>query len=67
MRAQLMYHVVADTWVCALAQRMTAPPGHSERSRLSVMCQTYCNLHHPLKIKRSVFMPEPEVCNHALV
>ena len=42
-------------------QRIVAPPGHTQRSRLSVMTQNLCHVHWGFTIPGSVFTPAPKV------
>jgi len=44
-----------------VAQRMSAPPGDKERSRLSVMCQNYARVHQNFLIPGGAFLPKPDV------
>ncbi len=43
------------------SQRIIAPPGHTDRSRLSVMVQHLCHIHWGFVIKGKVFVPPPRV------
>ena len=49
-----------------VVDRMVAPPGHSDRSRLSVMLQRYCYLEPLLDVPPESFDPAPKV-NSAVV
>ena len=42
-------------------QRIVAPPGHTQRSRLSIMAQHLCHVHWGFTIPGSVFTPPPQV------
>jgi len=44
-----------------VAQRMSAPPGHASRSRLSVMCQNWARVHQNFVIPGGAFLPKPDV------
>ena len=44
-----------------VAQRMSAPPGNKERSRLSIMCQNYTTVHQNFLIPGAAFLPKPDV------
>jgi len=44
-----------------VAQRMSAPPGNKERSRLSIMCQNYATVHQNFLIPGGAFLPKPDV------
>lgn len=44
-----------------VAQRMSAPPGASCRSRLSVMCQNWAKVHQNFLIPGGAFLPKPDV------
>eukprot|EP00090_Calanus_glacialis_P003474 TRINITY_DN12570_c0_g1_i3.p1 TRINITY_DN12570_c0_g1~~TRINITY_DN12570_c0_g1_i3.p1 ORF type:complete len:356 (-),score=119.76 TRINITY_DN12570_c0_g1_i3:115-1182(-) len=44
-----------------VAQRMSAPPGHTSRSRLSVMCQNWARVHQNFTIPGGAFLPKPDV------
>jgi dimethyladenosine transferase 1 len=44
-----------------VAQRITAPPGHQQRSRLSAMVQHLCGVKWGCTLPSSVFVPRPEV------
>ncbi|KAA0201075.1 hypothetical protein HAZT_HAZT006113 [Hyalella azteca] len=41
--------------------RITAVPAHSQRSRLSVMCQNWCEVEHLFTIPGRAFVPQPDV------
>ena len=40
---------------------MVAPPGDSERSRLSVVCQNYAQVRYPYTLPGTAFVPPPKV------
>lgn len=44
-----------------VAQRMVASPSNMQRSRLSIMCQNWCEVHFKFVIPGKVFIPKPEV------
>ncbi|XP_056423029.1 dimethyladenosine transferase 1, mitochondrial [Hyla sarda] len=44
-----------------IAERMTAPPGSKQRSRLSIMTQYLCQVKHCFTIPGRAFVPKPEV------
>jgi len=44
-----------------VAQRMSAPPGDTERSRLSVMCQNWAAVKQNFIIPGGAFLPKPDV------
>uniref|UniRef100_A0A1B6KI00 rRNA adenine N(6)-methyltransferase n=1 Tax=Graphocephala atropunctata TaxID=36148 RepID=A0A1B6KI00_9HEMI len=44
-----------------VAERMAAPVMTSQRCRLSIMCQNWCQVHHKFNIPGSAFLPKPEV------
>jgi len=44
-----------------VVDRMVAPPGATCRSRLSVMCQNWCDVQHRFTIPGQAFVPKPEV------
>jgi len=44
-----------------VAQRMSAPPGSKNRSRLSIMCQNYTMVHQNFLIPGGAFLPKPDV------
>ncbi|XP_059209577.1 dimethyladenosine transferase 1, mitochondrial [Centropristis striata] len=44
-----------------VAERMTASTGSRQRSRLSVMTQSYCTVHKKFTIPGKAFVPKPEV------
>ncbi|XP_071517079.1 dimethyladenosine transferase 1, mitochondrial isoform X2 [Panulirus ornatus] len=49
------------TFQLEVVQRMVALPGHSQRCRLSVMCQNWCDVTHKFTIPGRAFVPKPEV------
>ncbi|XP_045106098.1 dimethyladenosine transferase 1, mitochondrial-like [Portunus trituberculatus] len=49
------------TYQLEVAQRMAAPPGHHQRSRLSLMCQNWCHVRHCFTIPGRAFVPPPDV------
>lgn len=44
-----------------VAERIVAPIMHSQRCRLSVMCQFWCNVRHKFTIPGKAFLPKPDV------
>lgn len=44
-----------------VGERITAVPTHSQRSRLSVMCQNWCEVEHAFTIPGKAFYPKPQV------
>ncbi|KAK6645516.1 hypothetical protein RUM43_001793 [Polyplax serrata] len=44
-----------------VARRIVAPPNSKFRSRLSIMCQTWCDPHHKFTIPGRAFVPKPDV------
>ncbi|XP_019858415.1 PREDICTED: dimethyladenosine transferase 1, mitochondrial-like [Amphimedon queenslandica] len=44
-----------------VAERITAPPGHTQRSRLSIMVQSLCTAKQCLTLHSSTFVPRPKV------
>ncbi|KAB7500295.1 Dimethyladenosine transferase 1, mitochondrial [Armadillidium nasatum] len=44
-----------------VAQRMVAHPCHFQRSRLSIMCQNWCEVDHKFVIPGRAFIPKPDV------
>lgn len=44
-----------------VAERIVAPIMHSQRCRLSVMCQFWCNVDYKFTIPGTAFVPKPEV------
>uniref|UniRef100_A0A8D9AND8 rRNA adenine N(6)-methyltransferase n=1 Tax=Cacopsylla melanoneura TaxID=428564 RepID=A0A8D9AND8_9HEMI len=44
-----------------VAERMVAPEGSEQRSRLSVMCQNWCEVNHRFTISGKAFIPKPQV------
>lgn len=44
-----------------VAVRMAANAGHSQRCRLSVMCQNWCNVEHVYSMNGKAFLPKPKV------
>ncbi|GBP19382.1 Mitochondrial dimethyladenosine transferase 1 [Eumeta japonica] len=44
-----------------VAERMAAPILDEQRCRLSVMCQTWCNVKYKFDISGKAFVPKPEV------
>ncbi|XP_040285314.1 dimethyladenosine transferase 1, mitochondrial [Bufo bufo] len=49
------------TFQCEVAERMTAPTGGKQRSRLSIMTQYLCQVKHCFSIPGRAFVPKPEV------
>ena len=45
-----------------LFQRITAPPSHTQRSRLSIMVQTFCHAKWCFTLHSAAFVPRPKVC-----
>ena len=45
----------------SILQRIVAPPGSPQRSRLSIMAQHLCNIQWGFKIRGSSFIPPPKV------
>jgi dimethyladenosine transferase 1 len=44
-----------------VAERITAPPNHPQRSRLSIMAQHLCDIKWAFDLPSSVFVPQPKV------
>lgn len=44
-----------------VAVRMAATAGHSQRCRLSVMCQNWCKVEHLYSMNGKAFLPKPNV------
>lgn len=44
-----------------VAERMVAPPDNSQRCRLSLMCQNWCDVDYKFTIPNSAFLPKPQV------
>ncbi|KAG0203087.1 Dimethyladenosine transferase 1, mitochondrial [Mortierella sp. NVP41] len=44
-----------------VAERIVAPPNHPQRSRLSVMAQSLCDVKMVYKLPAGVFVPKPKV------
>ncbi|KAF9343382.1 Dimethyladenosine transferase 1, mitochondrial [Mortierella sp. AD094] len=44
-----------------VAEGIAAPPGHPQRSRLSIMAQSICNVKMAYKVPSGVFVPKPKV------
>ncbi|MCL4133479.1 UNVERIFIED_CONTAM: hypothetical protein GTU68_000278 [Idotea baltica] len=44
-----------------VGQRMSAPPYNIQRSRLSIMCQNWCEVKHKFIIPGKAFIPKPDV------
>lgn len=44
-----------------VAERIVAPVTDKQRCRLSVMCQTWCDVEHKFTIPGKAFVPKPEV------
>ncbi|CAG0916330.1 unnamed protein product [Notodromas monacha] len=44
-----------------VAQRIVAEPGTENRSRLSVMCQAFCDVRYGMTIRGGSFVPAPDV------
>ena len=44
-----------------VAERIVSPPGEKAYGRLSIMCQTYCNVNIEFIVSRDVFQPKPDV------
>ncbi|XP_068209849.1 mitochondrial dimethyladenosine transferase 1 [Palaemon carinicauda] len=49
------------TFQLEVAQRMVAPTGTEHRSRLSIMCQNWCEVKHKFTIPGRAFVPKPDV------
>jgi len=49
------------TFQLEVGQRLSAPPGHPARSRLSVVAQNWTAVHHNFNIPGQAFVPAPEV------
>ena len=49
------------TFQLEVAERMVASPGGEQRSRLSVMCQNWCEVQHKFTIPGRAFLPKPKV------
>lgn len=49
------------TFQLEVVQRMVAPPGHSQRCRLSIMAQNWCQVTHKFTIPGRAFVPKPDV------
>ncbi|KAF9380250.1 Dimethyladenosine transferase 1, mitochondrial, partial [Mortierella sp. AD011] len=44
-----------------VAEGIAAPPGHPQRSRLSIMAQSICNVKMAYRVSSGVFVPKPKV------
>jgi dimethyladenosine transferase 1 len=53
--------ILTLTFQREVAERIVAPPGHTQRSRLSIMTQNLCHVHWGFTIPGSVFTPSPKV------
>ena len=40
---------------------MISPPGFKERSRVSVVCQAFCDVQLKAEVPSEVFVPKPKV------
>lgn len=49
------------TFQLEVVERMVAPPSSSQRCRLSIMCQNWCNVTHKFTIPGRAFVPKPDV------
>jgi len=49
------------TFQMEVAERLVAPIGHKQRSRLSILCENWCNAHLKFALPGKVFVPIPKV------